>query len=65
MATFVHNIVNIKQAPKLFKEQIVKSVNINKGGHNLRNKFQMNEPLRIYNHYGEEKHHLFTFIQDL
>ena len=56
MATFVHNTVNIKQAPKLFKEQIVKSVNINK--------FQMNEPLRIYNHYGEENHHLFTFIQD-
>ena len=42
LATFVHNIVNIDQAPKLLKEQIVMNVNINKGGHNLRNKFQMN-----------------------
>ena len=53
LATFVHNIVNIEQAPKLLKEQIVMNVNINKGGHNLRNKFQMNQPLRIHNHYGE------------
>jgi hypothetical protein len=37
----VHNIVNIDQAPKLLKEQIVMNVTINKGGHNLSNKFQM------------------------
>jgi hypothetical protein len=24
-----------------------------KGGYNLRNKFQVNQPLRIHNHYGE------------
>ena len=45
--------MNIEQAPKLLKEQIVMNVNINKGGHNLRNKFQMNQRLRIHNHYGE------------
>ena len=43
--------MNIEQAPKLLKEQIVMNVNI--GGHNLRNKFQMNQPLRIHNHYGK------------
>ena len=53
IATFVHNIVNIEQAPKLLKEQLVMNVKINKGGHNLRNKFQMNQPLRIHHHYGE------------
>jgi hypothetical protein len=53
LATFVHSIVNIDQAPKLLKEKIVMNVKINKGGHNLRNKFQMNQPLRIHNHYGE------------
>ena len=42
--------MNNEQAPKLLKEQIVMNVNI--GGHNLRNKFQMNQPLRIHNHYG-------------
>ena len=26
---------------------------VHKGGYNLRNKFQVNKPLRIYNHYGE------------
>ena len=40
MATFLHNVVNIEQAPKLFKDQIRMNVNINKGGYNLRNKFQ-------------------------
>ena len=29
------------------------NVNIDKSGYNLRNKFQMNQPLRIHNHYGE------------
>ena len=53
MANFVHKTVNIEQAPKLLKEQIVMNVNLNKGGHNLRNKFQMNRPLRIHNHFGE------------
>jgi hypothetical protein len=53
MATFLHNIVNIEQAPKLLKDQIRMNVNIDKGGYNLRNKFQMNQPLRIHNHYGE------------
>ena len=49
----MHTIVSIDQAPKLLKEKIVMNVKINKGGHNLRNKFQMNQPLRIHNHYGE------------
>jgi hypothetical protein len=53
MATFLHNIVNIEQAPKLLKDQIWMNVNIDKGGYNLRNKFQINQPLRIHNHYGE------------
>jgi hypothetical protein len=53
MATFLHNIVNIEQAPKLLKDQIRMNVNINKGGYNLRNIFQVNQPLRIHNHYGE------------
>ena len=51
MATFLHNIVNIEQAPKLLKDQIRINDNINKGGHNQRNKFQVNQPLRIHNHY--------------
>ncbi len=53
MATFLHNIVNIEQAPKLLKDQIRMNVNIDKGGYNLRNKSQMNQSLRIHNHYGE------------
>jgi hypothetical protein len=53
MATFVHNIVNIEQASKFLKEKLVMNVKINKGGHNLKIKFQMNQPLRICNHYGE------------
>jgi hypothetical protein len=57
MATFIHNIVNIDQAPKLLKDQIKMNLIVDKGGYNLRNKFQVNQPLRIYNHYGES-----TFI---
>jgi hypothetical protein len=53
MATFIHNIVNIDQAPKLLKDQIKMNLIVDKGGYNLRNKFQVNQPLRIYNHYGE------------
>jgi len=53
MATFLHNIFNIEQAPKLIKDQIRMNVNKDKGGYNLRNKFQMNQSLRIHNHYGE------------
>jgi len=53
MATFLHKIVNIEQAPKLLKDQIRMNVNIDKGGYNLRNKFQINQPLRIHNHYSE------------
>jgi len=53
MATFLHKIVNIEQAPKLLTDQIRMNVNINKGGYNLKNKFQVNQPLRIQNHYGE------------
>jgi hypothetical protein len=49
------------QAPKLLKDQIKINVNVNKGGYNLRNKFQVNQPLRIHNHYGEAT--LFTYIQ--
>jgi hypothetical protein len=48
MATFLHNIVNIEQAHKLLKDQIRMNVNIDKDGYNLRNKFQMNRPLRIH-----------------
>ena len=33
------------------KDQI--RMNVNKSGYNLRNKFQVNQPLRIHNHYGE------------
>ena len=32
MATFLHNIVNIEQAPKLLKDQIRMNVNIDKDG---------------------------------
>jgi hypothetical protein len=53
MANFLNNIVNIEQAPKLLKDQIRMNVNIDKGSYNLRNKFQMNQPLGIHNHYGE------------
>jgi len=35
MATFVFNIVNVEQAPRLLKEQLILNVNINKGGYNL------------------------------
>jgi hypothetical protein len=51
MATFIHNIVNIDQAPKLLKDQIKMNLLVHKSGYNLRNKFQVNQPLRIYNHY--------------
>jgi hypothetical protein len=53
MAKFLHYIVNIEQAPKLLKDQIRMNVNIDKGGYNLRNKFQVNQPSRIHNHYRE------------
>ena len=59
MATFVYNIVNVEQAPKLLKEKLISKVNINKGGYNLRKKFQINQSLRINNHYGEAK---FVYI---
>ena len=36
-------MVNIEQAPKLLKEQIVTNINKDKWGHNIRKKFQMNE----------------------
>ncbi len=39
MATFIHNIVNIDQAPKLLKDQIKMNLLVHKGGYNLRNKF--------------------------
>ena len=39
---YLHNTVNIEQAPKLLKDQIRMNDNIDKGGYNLRNKFQMN-----------------------
>ncbi len=35
------------------KEQLILNVNINKGGYNLRNKFQINQQFKINNHYGE------------
>ena len=54
MATFLHNIVNIEQAPKLLKDQIRMNASIYKDGYNLRNKFQVNQPLRLHNHYGVE-----------
>ena len=54
MATFLHNIVNIEQAPKLLKDQIRMNASIYKYGYNLRNKFQVNQPLRLHNHYGVE-----------
>ena len=60
MATFLHNIFNIEQASKLLRDQIRMNVNIDKGGYNLRNKFQINHLLRIHNHYGEVK-----FVQNL
>jgi hypothetical protein len=53
MATFIHKIVNIDQVPKLLKDQIKMNLMVHKGGYNLRNKFQVNQPLRIYNYYGE------------
>jgi len=61
MATFIHNIVNIDQAPKLLKDQIKMNLIVHKGGYNLRNKFQVNQPLRIYNHYGESTFVYFIF----
>jgi len=39
--------------PKPFKEQLILNVNINKGGYNLRKKFQIYQSLRINNHFGE------------
>jgi len=37
------------------------------GGYNLRNKFQVNQPLRIHNHYGEATFFYFysKFINNL
>jgi hypothetical protein len=46
MATFLHNIVNIEQAPKLLKDQIRMNANKDKIGYNLRNKFQMNHEFK-------------------
>ena len=40
MVTFVYNIINVEQATKLLKEQLILNVNINKEGYNLRNKFE-------------------------
>ena len=42
-------------APKLIRDQIRMNVTIDKGGYSLRNKFQVNQSLRIHNHYGEAK----------
>ena len=39
------------------------NIKINKVGRNLRDKFQMNEPIRIYHYYGVST--LFTSLQDL
>jgi hypothetical protein len=44
MATFIHNIVYIDQAPKLLKDQIKINLIVHKGGYNLRKKFQVNQP---------------------
>jgi hypothetical protein len=63
MATFIHNILNIDQAPKLLKDQIKMNLIVHKGGYNLRNKFQVNQPLRII--HITVNLHLFTFIQNL
>ena len=41
------------------KEQLILNANLNKGGYNLRNKFQINQSLRINNHYSEAK---FVYI---
>jgi hypothetical protein len=46
MATFLHSI---EQSPKLLKDKIRMNSNIKKGGYNLRNKFQVNQSLRIHN----------------
>jgi len=46
MSTFVYNVVNDEQMPKLLKEQLILNVNINKGGYNLRNKFEINQSLK-------------------
>jgi len=51
--------LNIEQATKLLKEQIILNVNINKFGYNLKNKFQINQLLRIKNDYGEA---IFVYI---
>jgi len=40
MATFILNIVNIDQAPKLLKYQIKMNFSVHKGGYNLINKFK-------------------------
>ena len=45
--------IYVEQAPKLLKEQLILNVSINKGGYSLRNKFQINQSLKINNHYGE------------
>jgi len=50
-----HLYITIYQAPKLLKDQIKINLIVHKGGYNLRNKFQVNQPLRIYNHYSESK----------
>jgi hypothetical protein len=65
MATFIHNIVNIEQSPKLLKDQIRMNVNIKKGGYNLRNKFQVNQPLRIHNLYGEDTFVYFCLLHKI
>jgi hypothetical protein len=53
MAAFIYNIVNIEQAPQFLRDQIGINFNMDKGDYNLRNKFQVNKPLKIHNHYGE------------
>ena len=39
-----HLYITIYQAPKLLKDQIKINLIVHKGGYNLRNKFQVNQP---------------------
>jgi hypothetical protein len=43
----------LNKRQKLLKEKLILNENINKGGYSLRNKFQINQSLKINNHYGE------------
>jgi len=55
MATFIHNIVNIDQAPKLLKDQIKMNLIVDKSF------LLINE---LYQHNEVKNHYVYTLVYD-